>query len=80
MPLTPDRKKSAMVGVVLSLFGLGVLMYGTTIFPQANQEGHIFAALMLIIFGTLLSLSALLVFVLPAAVEYLKEGMKTEDI
>lgn len=79
MSLTPDRKKSAIVGVVLSLLGLGVLMYGTTIFPEANQQGHLFPALMLIIFGILLSISSLLVFVLPAAVEYLKEGMDKED-
>lgn len=80
MALTPDRKKTAIVGVVLSLFGLGVLIYGTTVFPQANQQGHFFTAMMLVIFGILLSLSSLVVFVLPAAVEYLKEGMNERDL
>jgi uncharacterized Tic20 family protein len=80
MPLTPDRKKSAVVGVILSLIGLTVMMYGTTIFPEANQQGHLFPALMAVIFGVLLAVSSLLVFVLPAAVEYLKEGMNKEDL
>ncbi len=80
MPLTPDKKKSAAVGIVLSLFGLGTLMYGTTIFPEAGQQGHLFSAMMLVIFGILLSLSSLLVFVLPASVEYLRQGMKEEDL
>lgn len=74
--VTPDKKKSAVVGIVLSLFGLFLFMYGTTIFPSASQQGHMFSSMLLIVFGGLLSVSSLLVFVLPAAYEYLRASMQ----
>lgn len=80
MPLTPDKKKSAYVGVVLTVIGLGVLMYGTQILPAANQNERLFSSLMLIIFGLLLSLSSLLIFVLPAAYDYLGEAFSSDEL
>ncbi|MDY6769282.1 MAG: hypothetical protein SVW02_04210 [Candidatus Nanohaloarchaea archaeon] len=71
--LTPDRKKSAIAGVVLSLFGLAILIYGTFVLP-IPEEGRLFAGLVLIVFGILLATSAVLVFVLPAAYDYWQEG------
>lgn len=71
--LTPDRKKSAMVGVLLSLFGLAILIYGTFVLPVPEQE-RLFSGLVIIIFGILLVTSAVLAFVLPAAYDYWDEG------
>ncbi|MDY6774385.1 MAG: hypothetical protein SVS85_04245 [Candidatus Nanohaloarchaea archaeon] len=73
--LTPDRKKSAIAGVVLSLFGLAVLIYGTFVLP-IPKEGRLFAGLVLIVFGILLATSAVLVFVLPAAYDYWEGGTR----
>lgn len=79
MALTPDRKKTAIVGVVLTVFGLLVLMYGTIIMPEANQQGRLFLAMMTVIFGVLLSLTSTLVFVLPAAYDYMNEALGRDD-
>ncbi len=71
--LTPDRKKSATAGVLLALIGLAILIYGTFVLP-VPEEGRLFAGFTLVIFGVLLTTSALLVFVLPAAYDYWQEG------
>lgn len=71
--LTPDRRKSAFVGVFLSLLGLAILIYGTFVLP-VPEEGQAFAGLILVIFGILLSASAVLVFILPAAYDYWQDG------
>ncbi|MDY6769754.1 MAG: hypothetical protein SVU88_02155 [Candidatus Nanohaloarchaea archaeon] len=73
--LTPDRKKSAIAGVALSLLGLAVLIYGTFVLPLP-EEGRLFAGLVLIIFGILLATSAVLILVLPAAYDYWEEGTR----
>lgn len=76
MGLTQERAKSAMVGVGLSVFGLAVMMYGTRLLPTAQEEGRLFGGLMLVIFGVLLAVSSLLIFVLPAAYDYLDEAFR----
>ncbi|MFB6167095.1 MAG: hypothetical protein ABEJ62_02435 [Candidatus Nanohaloarchaea archaeon] len=71
--LTPDKKKSAVIGLVLTLFGIAILVYGTFVLPIPD-EGRLFSGLVLVIFGILLATSAVLIFVLPAAFDYLEEG------
>lgn len=75
MGLTPDRKKSAVAGVGLTLFGLAMLMYGTILLPLPQGE-RLFSGLLLIIFGILLATSAVLIFILPAAFDYLEEATR----
>ncbi len=75
MALTPDRKKAAIVGVVLSVFGLFVLMYGTWLMPEANQQERLFSSMMTVIFGFLLTITSLFVFVVPAAIDYLNDAL-----
>lgn len=75
MALTPDRKKSALVGVGLTAFGLILLSYGTWLLPVAHQQQRLFGGIMLVIFGFLLALSAVLIFVLPAAYDYMDEAV-----
>ncbi|MCJ7479253.1 MAG: hypothetical protein MUP63_03705 [Candidatus Nanohaloarchaeota archaeon QJJ-7] len=71
--ITPDRKKSAIVGVLLSLFGIAILIYGTFVF-SAPEQGSLFFELAIVIFGILLATAAVLAFVLPAAYDYWQEA------
>lgn len=72
--ITPSRKKSAITGVVVSVTGLIILFAGTYLL---RSVGNTYTGLAMIIFGILLSITAVLVFVLPAAYEYLREEWKT---
>lgn len=76
MSVTPDKKKSAWTGMILSLAGIALLVYGTHIFPTSGNPGPLFGSLLLIIFGVLLTTSSLLIFVVPATWEYLQEGLR----
>lgn len=80
MGLTPDRKKSAVVGVGLTVFGLLVLMYGTWIMPQANVDDRLFVAMLTVTFGLLLTVTSLLIFVVPAAIDYMNEALDRETV
>ncbi len=75
MGLTPDRKKSAVAGVALTMFGLFLLMYGTILLPLPRGE-RLFGGLLLVIFGFLMSTSSVLIFILPAAYDYLEEATR----
>lgn len=76
MPLTPDRRKSAYVGVGLTGFGLTALLVGTLLLPMMGGllgTVHFAGGVMLSIFGILLSLSSILIFILPAVYDYIEE-------
>ncbi len=72
--MSPSREKSAVIGVVLSMIGVSSLLLGSYLLPVPDQ-GRFFVALSLVVFGILLAASGVLVFVLPAAVEYWRDAM-----
>lgn len=78
MPYTPDRQKSAKVGVGLTFVGLLTLLYGTALLYGVNiilvpAGGHFVGGLLLTIFGLLLTISAILIFIVPAIHAYASE-------
>ncbi|MDY6766461.1 MAG: hypothetical protein SVW77_03770 [Candidatus Nanohaloarchaea archaeon] len=72
--LTPDRRKSAIIGIGFSLAGLITLISGSYVIP-VPKKGRFFIGMTLIVFGVLLATVGVLVFVIPAAFDYWRDAL-----
>lgn len=74
-PIATDREKTAIIGGVFSLVGLGLLRYGLDVLLAA---GRTTVGILLLAMGFTLTLSSLLFFVGPALYDYVREARGEE--